>query len=671
MNNVSSTENIISRLAAQADAMGRLAQDSGAFAAAVAAFESKDANAFRWVLERLEMLPYCELICEWVRIKLCALRCIEICRPLPEKTTKPPSLLQFARAVADLSAKEEPLRRLVDAVACGDGNAYHAILEELKLREFCHLLCHWICAIGYRRICEVVCRVQPPIFVDPVNEIRSAGKALSELVANEKAFSAIEKAAVGINCEVLRSAINQAGFIRGCEVICRLICTWRCVRVCREFCEVFPPVVLRGALAIEEAQNFALAARQLAGHPRALYDLVNAVQTGNVEAYREIIARFGFGPYCWQVCSWICTVSCFEFCVCVCPPPGIHPWFTTVGYFDIYADINPATGKTNKSLPFASLGSGGGPNFAFYGALQLGGFCPIDSPTAPGVQMKYRFLYDSGAGSHPITANLVSPVKAGDRQILWPQKDSAGNATAALAAIFQDVIIQSSPTPLDPVPPAPGAAWVGPTPHYIVPDPTTGWIQVDPNVVGGGFSTLLGLDSTQVIPGGVPPDVTAGILPVPAAAQKAGKDISITFEATRVTASTADFSNALSLIHINNWAELIELNFAEFVTGCCTPIDSHLSVQFTADHEEMDSGSWGLGITSCALPPAGLNITPHPGDPGVTLTARGGSGTIVENTSTWSNCSYTVSLGARAGLTTGLRDNKGRSEQLTFAICGH
>jgi hypothetical protein len=670
MSNASSTEDIISRLAAQADAMGRLAQDSGAFAAVVASFESKDANAFRWVLERQEMLPYCELICEWVRIKLCALRCIEICRPLPEKTTKLPSLQHFARAVADLSANEEPLRRLVDAVACGDGNAYHAILEELRLTEFCQLLCHWICAIGYRRICEVVCRVQPPIFVDPVNEIRAAGRVLAELVANEKAFSAIEKAAVAINCEVLRSAISQAGFIRGCEVICRLICTWRCVRVCREFCEAFPIAVLRGALAVEEAQNFALAARQLASHPRALYDLVNAVQTGNVEAYREIIARFSFGSYCWQVCSWICTVSCSEFCFCVCPPPGIHPWFTTVGYFDIYADIDPTSGKTNKSLPIVALGTGGGPNYAFHGALQLGGFCPIDSPTAPGVRMKYRFLYDSGAGPKPITGNLVSPVKAGDRQILWPTKDLAGKATAVLAPIFQDVMIQSSPLPLEPVPPAPGTAWVGPGAHYIEPDPTTGWVEVDPNAVGGGFATLLGFDSVQVVSGGFPPDVPAGTLPLPLAAQKGGKDISITFEAARVTASTADFSNALSKIHINNWVELIELNFAEFVTGCCTPIDKTLSVQFTVDHEEMDSGSWGLSITSCS-PSAPNNITPTTSGSGVTVSSRGGSGTIVEDTSGWFNCSYTVALGARAGLTTGLRDNEGRSEQLTFAICGH
>lgn len=61
MSNASSNAsgNAISRLASQSEAVGRLAQDSGGFAAVAAAFESKDANAFRWVLQRLDMLPYC------------------------------------------------------------------------------------------------------------------------------------------------------------------------------------------------------------------------------------------------------------------------------------------------------------------------------------------------------------------------------------------------------------------------------------------------------------------------------------------------------------------------------------------------------------------------------------------------------------------------------------
>src|ERR1700760_4778928 len=57
MADVFSLDDAASRLAAQSDAVGQLAQDSGAFAAAVAAFEAKDADAFRWVLNRVEMLP--------------------------------------------------------------------------------------------------------------------------------------------------------------------------------------------------------------------------------------------------------------------------------------------------------------------------------------------------------------------------------------------------------------------------------------------------------------------------------------------------------------------------------------------------------------------------------------------------------------------------------------
>src|SRR5450631_3630880 len=95
MSHAVSYEDAVSRLAAEADAIGRLAHDSGGFAAVVAAFEANDPNAFRWVLERLEMLPRCELICEWIRVKLCVLRCIEVCGPPPEKP-EIPNLRQLA-----------------------------------------------------------------------------------------------------------------------------------------------------------------------------------------------------------------------------------------------------------------------------------------------------------------------------------------------------------------------------------------------------------------------------------------------------------------------------------------------------------------------------------------------------------------------------------------------
>ena len=134
--------------------------------------------------------------------------------------------------------------------------------------------------------------------------------------------------------------------------------------------------------------------------------------------------------------------------------------------------------------------------------------------------------------------------------------------------------------------------------------------------------------------------------------------------------TVADYSNGLTKIHLNNWNEVNLLNFAEFVTGCCTPIDATLSVQFTVDHEQMDAGAWSLGISSCS-PSAPGNITPAASGPGVTVTARGGSGTIVQNTSAWLNCSYTVTLTTRPGLTTGLVNRSDWPNSLTFAICGH
>lgn len=405
----SSFDDAVSRLASQADAVGRLAQDDGGFAAVVAAFESRDTSAFRWVLDRLEMLPYCELICEWVRIKLCTLRCSEICTPIDNPPI--PSFEAFARAVARLSENEEGLRRLVDAVACGNAEDYAEAIDDLKLREFCRPICFWICGVGYRRICEIVCRQEPVIAVDAAAEVRAAGRLVANALANERAFAAINKAAIEGNCEILREAINEARLGSGCHLLCHLICVWRCVRVCRELCTIREPI-FTGPAAIEEARNFALAFRKLAAQPRALGDLVTAVQAGNADSYSAIVSRYGLVPYCRQICSWICGLSCSEFCYCVCPPPVFNPLFTSVGDFNIYADIDPATGLTNKSLPpTPSLFEGGGPNFAFFEQLQLGGWCPATSPISAGTPMQYRFLFATEK------TTLAAAIGAGDTTI--------------------------------------------------------------------------------------------------------------------------------------------------------------------------------------------------------------------------------------------------------------
>jgi hypothetical protein len=756
MADVISRDDAVKSLAAQAEVIGHLAQDSGAFAAVVAAFEAKDADAFRWVLNRVEMLPYCELICEWVRIKLGVLRCIELCG-VPRDRVQVPEILQFARAVVQLASNESLLRRVVDAVACGNGDDYRAAIAELKLNEFCYLICHWVYFIIYRRVCEVICSSDRVRLADAVSEVRAASHSVAEVLKNEQAFSAISKAAVNLDCITIREAINAAGFRRHCEIICWLICVWRCAWVCWEFCEIRTPI-LTGADAIEEARNFALAIRPFASAPRGLTDLVTAVMDRDAKAYAEIIDRWGLRVYCWQVCRWVCWAICRVFCICICPPPPLRPWFTTVGNFDIYTQIDPASGKTNTALvPTINMPWGGGPNFAFFNELELGGFCPSFSSTF--VPMRYRFLYSkdkttlaapinavqttitvaggsppptpfnisvcvdgqsgetmavtavavntwtvtrgqdgttaatAAAGAEvwidlkPITGPLAgTELKVGQRIITWPQ-DSPPGFAGPLAPTFEDLVVGYGS---DPVQPLFGAPYVAPK-HYIPPDLTTGWVEVDTANIMGGFQKLIHFDTTQVVAGGCPPLPAPSTTPcfndlsnpggapagsaVTGAGQGAGTDLAIVFQATRVGVASVDYSNSLCKIHVNNWVEVNNLWFQEFngPATCCTPIDATLTVQFTVDHEEMDSGAWSLSITSCSGSAPG-NITPavsSVGPPPVTVSPRGGSGTIIEDTSGWTNCSYIVSLVTRPGLTTGLFDRHGEDNQKTFCICGH
>jgi hypothetical protein len=644
-------------------AVAAISADEDRFRGLFDAFWAWDADSFQRLLREFGISERCELVCEWIRSKDCVLVCLKLCGPPPEGEL--PDAREFAQVVERITGDEELVERLASAVSERDGEAFRALVSELEIEPFCHLLCHWACTIRGRLISRVVCAPEPVPRIQLVEELTRAGQILGRLAANQEVFSAAEEAATAGDCEALRAAIGQGGVRDHCTVVCEWFCTWRCIRICLLLCRAFPFEPTGQPLS--EAFEFSKVTARLASQPEVLARLAAAVDSADANAFETIVSELELERFCIQLCHWVCAVICRRFCFCVCPNPALQPWFTTVGYFDIYSDIDATSGRTNKSLPYPGLSYGGGPDFAFLGCLQLGGFCPTTSPAFPGVAMRYRFLYDDGSGPLPITGSSVCPVEAGTRLVNWPQ-DVGGIAGVALVPTFQTVTIAGAPQP-DPVPPAPGAPWAGPAAHVIVPD-ALGWITVDPNAIGGGFQTLLGFNTPQVVPGGAPlPGVPAGTA-VPGINQRVGTDLSITFEATRVTVSTVDFSNGLAKIHINNWTEVNELWFAEFGTDCCTPIDATLSVQFTVDHEEMDSGAWSLGITGCS-PSAPGDITPTASGPGVTLSARGGSGTITEDTSTWSACSYTATLTTRPGLTTGLSDRSPEYNSLTFCICGH
>jgi hypothetical protein len=663
----------INLLMTQADTVGRLAQDAGGFAAVFAAFESRDPDAFRWVLQRLELMPHCEVICEWVRIKLCVLRCVEICGP-PAETEELPSLQEFASAVVKLASNEKLLRRVVDAVSCGDAEGYRAMLAELKLNAFCHLLCHWICSITYHRICEVVCSPEPVPILDPATEIRDAGKVISGLLANEKkALNVVSAAATALNCERLKTAIGEAAILQGpdgCETICRWICSWRCGWVCRELCRSATPIPLSGIYAVEEARSFALAARQLAGQPRALGDLVNAVQTRDAKAYGEIIDRFGLGPYCLQVCAWVCSVTCNEFCFWVCPAVGVA-LFTMIGDFGIVADIyGTTTGLTNKAKTSTLYPSGhGGPGYGFFDSLSLQGVCPAFFDPAQTQPMAYRFLFQPAGSSTPIpiTGGYVATVTVSSQWASWN-----GSTVVQLVKIGPTA---SPPTPLT----GPGLA----PPDLIIAPDANGWVTVDTSVFGQIFSgPLIGFDTTATgaFPAGaLAPGVSAGTA-VPVVNQKNGTNTAIIFQATRVSniaavngGSAPDYTNQIDVVHINNWGQVQLLNLYQFTlpgATSCSPISGEIDIQYTVDHELLLN--WSISMTSASG--ISLNSSYNNHSPQLPVPSgsgsRGGAGTYEQTTTSWPSCSYIINLDSTRALTTGLLDDPTSQIQVPFCICG-
>jgi hypothetical protein len=132
------------------------------------------------------------------------------------------------------------------------------------------------------------------------------------------------------------------------------------------------------------------------------------------------------------------------------------------------------------------------------------------------------------------------------------------------------------------------------------------------------------------------------------------------------------------LIRVNNAHELNQLTLGQFADGCCTPITSQCTVLFSVDHEEIGSGDWSLSILSQAgfSPCETSGTTCSPSAPGAITPLfaspnRGGSGSVIQDTSGWDLCSYQVVLCTTPRLTDGLNNRGTEPKLVTFCICGH
>ncbi len=619
----------------EARVVAQLARGEKSYVTAHEALRAGDRKAFQAALKRLKLVPHCHLVCEWIRIKECALLCLELCGP--PKVVERPNPRVLAQAIVKITSDERLVKQLAQAVEKRDRAAFQRIVRAHKLEPICHLFCHWVCYVHFRLLCRWVCRLEVQERPSLVAELKDSGQALRALLENRQAFDEAVAASQAGDAEKFRSVIEAAGLIRFCRFICFFFCSWRCVLVCLTLCRQFPLKPIEQPL--QEALAFAKEVGKLAQKPAELERLSAAVGAGDPKAFAAIVEELKLQRFCFQLCHWICFLRCQRFCFRVCPDPYNNPIFTHVGNFAIYADFD-AAGRTNK--PKAGHG---GPDFGFFGCLELRGFCP---KTILGEQTAYRFLFQEPGAPNPtpITGPFVCEVTIGSRLTLWKGDPNA----------VQSVSIRGSGT-TSPTPP-PDTPDATPPEHYIVPD-SNGWIPVDPNALDNGFGLpLTGFASWVAFPGAPDADPAPGVpagTAVPVGNQKNGVHPAIIFEATRVSkigAPPPDYTNQLSNIHINNWLEVSLLDLQEFLAPgatCCSPLTTDLHILYTADHELM--AEWFIDMVTCPPGPSPAPTFPSGIGP------RGGAGTDFHDISTWPMCSYLIRLFTRRSLTTGLEDD--------------
>jgi hypothetical protein len=405
-----SDANVIRELTESAEALGAFAGNEDRFRAVVDAFRAKDADTFQRLLSEFKILERCERVCHWLRSKECVLLCLELCGPPLEVELPDPR--EFAQLTAKITADEELVERLASVVEERDAEGFKALVSELKIERFCHLLCHWVCTVHYRLICEIVCSPARPHRIALVDELTQAGAAIGKLAANEKVFAEAVKAALSSNCDALRGAVEQAGLSGHCRFICEWFCTFRCIRVCLLLCRRFPLERIESPLS--EAFEFAQVSARLVAEPAVLERLTNAVEASDAEAFRAIVDERHLGRFCIQLCHWICFFHCRRFCFCVCPPRSAA-YFIKVGQYE-YSEVYPTGGTTPKIE--SQIGGSGltSDTRAFFQTLRLNGGFSLQTG-AP--QMEYRFeTIPTDAAGNPTAPNWQPVLADGEPTII-------------------------------------------------------------------------------------------------------------------------------------------------------------------------------------------------------------------------------------------------------------
>jgi hypothetical protein len=179
-----SPEEKIAELRQTGEAIGKLAAQEAAFTRAAEAFQSENVGDFQSVLGKLDLLPFCRLICQWFCSKHCVFICFKLCGDQAGNGNDQASIAEwreFAQVTATLTKDEALLKRFLDAVASEDKAAFGKLLAETKWQRFCHQLCHFLCSVRCQLVCRLMCP-PPPLITEvsliPTSQFTAAGPGI-------------------------------------------------------------------------------------------------------------------------------------------------------------------------------------------------------------------------------------------------------------------------------------------------------------------------------------------------------------------------------------------------------------------------------------------------------------------------------------------------------------
>lgn len=447
-----------------AQLLGGLAENDEVFRAVIDAFRAEDGESMHDLLERHGIAERCEVVCHWLRSKEAVLLCLELAGPPPIEDA--PDVRAFAEVAARVTADEELVELIAQAVQERDTAAWSSLIDKHRLGPFSHLLCHWVSTIRYRLVCDVVCRPievqRPPL----IPELRAAGLAIGALAVDEKLFATAAEAVLAGNCEQLATTLQGRQTASSCTQICEWFCSWRCMLSCLELCRVFPIEPIESQ--VSEMLQFAQATAALSGEKGSLERLAAATLRGDVQTAQTLVGELKFERYCIQFCHWVCFLRCQLFCVCACPPQSTGV-FTHIGVLSYINDVHSQATEDGLTISDSR---------AFFSTLRLnGGLDPIDG--APLIEYRFETLATSpdatklADGKTPITAatvwDAVTATEMAPIQI--------GSFTSAVTVLFPfpHKVFETIAVVVNPA----GPAGLSGSTFTIVPD-AEGWVAVPP-----------------------------------------------------------------------------------------------------------------------------------------------------------------------------------------------